>query len=338
MDKLFNKALVITDLHFGRSGNSPIANKDNLDFIQWAIDESKTWGAETCIMLGDWFNNRHTIGVASIHAALRGLEMVSEAFEKSWFISGNHDQFYRDKRDITSIEFAKHIPNIKVINDPLTIGDVTFLPWLMPGEHKMLNIISRYVFAHLELSGFMTNTMYEMPETEESQKASMFKHQDYVFTGHFHKRQDKKNVVYMGNVMPFDFNDDGDSNRGLMLLEYGHEPIFKAWPSQPLYKSLKLSDMLADPDKLLKQNMTVKVTADMPLRYEESQEIKDMLMAAYSLRKIEINNITEREQDFENVNVQFRSVDQLVIEGLESVDSVELSSKRLIQIYTGLPS
>ena len=41
--------------------------------------------------------------------------------------------------------------------------------------------------------------------------------------------------------MPFDFTDDGETERGMMLLEWGHDPIFRTWPDQPLYRSIKLS-------------------------------------------------------------------------------------------------
>ncbi len=333
---MFNKAVIFSDLHFGRSGNSPIANKDNLNFLEWAIDEAKTWGATQCFMLGDWFNNRNSIGVASFNAALSGLEMVSAAFEKSWFISGNHDLFFRDRRDITSIEFAKHIPNIYVVNDPFTIDEVTFLPWLMPGEDKTLDLRSRYVFAHLELSGFMTNTRYTMPDTEHSQKADSFVNQEYCFTGHFHQRQFRKNVCYIGNAMGFDFSDDGDPDRGIMLLEYGKEPIFKTWPQQPLYSSMNLSEILDRPEKLLRQNMTVRANIDVVLSYEEAQEIRDVLTKSFSLRKLELVNGKLEEEEFNDTNVQFHTVDQIVIAGLESVQSSELSPARLIQIYNTL--
>jgi DNA repair exonuclease SbcCD nuclease subunit len=336
MHNLFDKAVIFGDTHFGRNSNSPQANKDNLDFLRWAIDEARTWGAETCIMLGDWFHNRNLVGVETLHSALRGLEMVSEGFVHSYFITGNHDQFFRTRRDITSIEITKYIPNITLINDPLTLGDTTFLPWLMPDEHKTLNLSSRYVFAHLELSGFRSNTGHEMPESEHSQTTALFKQIEYCFTGHFHRRQHLKNVSYVGNIFPADFSDANDADRGIMLLQHGKEPEFRAWPQQPLYSTMTLTEMLSEPDRLLKQHMTVRATIDLPLRYEEAQEIRDSLITAYGLRKIEmINGVLETEQQFDP-KVQFQSVDQIVLEGLSSVDSVELSPQRLIEIYASL--
>lgn len=338
MDNLFDKAITIADIHFGRSGNSPIANKDNLDFLAWAIDEAKTFGAKTCIMLGDWHDNRHSLHVSTMLHSLDGMDMLNENFETIWWLVGNHDLLYRDRRDAASIEFSRYLPNVKIIREPTTIEDVTFLPWLLEDEHKTIQTNSRYVFSHLELPNFLMNAKVELPESDHSIDRKKFKSADYVFTGHFHMRQFKDNICYTGNAMPFNFSDDNDDDRGIMLLEYGKEPRFKKWPGQPLYRSMKLSEMIANPDKLLKQNMTIRVSIDIPLRYEEAQEIRDTLVSDYSLRRIElINGIVDdvNDQDFSG-NIKYKTVDQIVAEGLEDVDSVELSNKRLIEIYLSL--
>ena len=334
MDSLFNKAMVLGDLHFGRSGNSAQANQDNIDFLQWAIDDAKAKGADQCIMLGDWFDNRSSVGVGTMHSALQGLEMLSAGFRRSWFISGNHDQFHRDRRDITSIEFVRHIPNITVINDPSTVDDVTFLPWLVGDEHERLDLRGRYVFAHAEIAGFMRNSKSIMPESAHTATAEQFAGPELVFTGHFHKRQMQRNVCYIGNIFPFNFTDDGEADRGMMLLEWGHDPTFHTWPSQPLYRSIRLSELLKNID-VLKQDMTLRVTVDLSLSYEEAMDLRDTLTSGYGLRKIELHHLRDEVENVDS-DVVFQTVDQLVLSSLQDIESVELSSSRLIEIYQNL--
>jgi hypothetical protein len=136
--------------------------------------------------------------------------------------------------------------------------------------------------------------------------------------------------------MPSDFRDDGDDQRGIMLLEWGHDPIFKAWPEQPLYRSIKLSQ-LADNRKALKPNMTVRLEVDLPLEYEEAQQLRDGLVKRYGLRKIELchgrNQVDEPEQ---TEDVAFQTVDQIVLSGLQGIESAGLSAQRLIEIYQSL--
>jgi DNA repair exonuclease SbcCD nuclease subunit len=337
MDPLFHKAMVAGDFHFGRSGNSPQANQDNLEFLTWAIDEARTWGADQCIMLGDWHDSRHSIAVTTMLASLEGMDLLNAAFRHVWWLPGNHDLLYRERRDAASIEFARYLPNIEIVRKPLTCDNVTFLPWLLPDEHKTLDLDSRYVFAHLEMAGFLRNAKSIMPESEHTVTSQQFHRQEAVYTGHFHMRQSSKNIHYIGNVMPFNFNDDGDDQRGMMLLQWGHDPIFRAWPGQPLYRSIKLTELLDTAATVLKPNMTVRVSVDMPLAYEEAQEMREVLMASYDLRKIELcHGRADVEQDVEPVDIAFRTVDEIVSESLQHIESVGLSSQRLIEIYQSL--
>jgi len=272
-----------------------------------------------------------------MHQALRGVELLSPSFRHSWFLLGNHDLFHRNQRDITSVEFAKHVPNITIIDEPTTIEDVIFLPWLLPDEHKSLKLDGRYVFGHLEVAGFLRNAKSPMPETPHSLTTALFERQDTVFSGHFHWRQFAKNVCYLGNAMPFDFRDDGDTDRGLMLLEWGHDPIFRHWPDQPLYQSIKLTELLDHARTVLKPNMTLRVAVDMPLDYEEAQEMRDALIKAYGLRKIELSHSRDHiDQGTIAEDVTFQTVDQIVLSGLQDIESAGLSPQRLIELYQSL--
>lgn len=340
-DQLFKKAVTLTDIHFGRQGNSQIANQDNIDFIEWFIEEAKTWGAETCIMLGDWHDNRHSLHVSTMNYSLKAMQMLNDAFKVVHWIPGNHDLFYRDKRDVSSVEFARHLPNISIVRKPTTVGGVTLLPWLIGDEHKtMKSLKSRYAFGHLELGGFMMNAKVEMPEHAHSINAEHFSGMDYAFSGHFHIRQQKGRVVYTGNVMPFNFSDNWDEDRGMMFLEWGKEPFFKAWPDQPLFRTMKLSELLEKPQKLLKPKLIARVSIDIDITYEEAQIIKDTFVAEYGLRKVELapqSKGAADDQDFAG-EVVYQTVDQIVVDGLMSVQSIGLKPERLVQIYKTLPN
>jgi DNA repair exonuclease SbcCD nuclease subunit len=343
----FKKLATITDIHFGRNSNSPVANQDNLDFIDWFVEEARTFGATEIAILGDFFDNRNSLHISTLDAGLRGLEKLNAAFEKIHFIVGNHDLLYRDRRDVTSTSFAKHLTNINLITKPVTFGEgrngVTFLPWLVGDEHKKLkNLKSRYIFGHLELPGYLMNARVEMPCHGNGLTSDDFKGgAEYVFSGHFHFRQAKDNVVYTGNIMPFNFADSWDEDRGMMFLEWGKEPQFKAWADQPTYRTMKLSELLQTPEKVLKSKVTARVTLDMDISYEEAQVIRDEYAKMYGVRKIELihqSKASVADQDFTKP-VAFQSVDQIVIEGLMSIaQDGKLNRELLVDIYRSLPA
>ena len=64
------------------------------------------------------------------------------------------------------------------------------------------------------------NAMVQMPNTGELQPEH-FKNQEYVFSGHFHKRQVKGCINYIGNALPHNYADAWDDERGMMILEHG---------------------------------------------------------------------------------------------------------------------
>lgn len=342
---MFNKAITITDLHFGRNSNLIQANQDNLDFLDWAIDEGKTFGADTCIMMGDWHDNRSSISVLTLDYSRRAMDKLNKSFKKVYWITGNHDLFYRDKREITSISFGQYLENFELVDKPLTIGEgkngITFLPWLVGNEHKQCKQIkSRYVFSHLELNGgFLMNAKVPMPEHDGNIDTDAFKNgPEYVFSGHFHFRQAKENVIYTGNIMPFNFADSWDEDRGIMLLEWGKEPDFRAWSEQPTFRTMTLSDILHKPEKMLRDKLTARVTLDMDITYEEAQVIRDQYAKQYGVRKIELLHAPKQSvsnQEYSEA-VSFQSVDQIVMDGLLSVQSEKLDKNKLVDIYRNL--
>ena len=336
---LFRRALFLTDLHFGRNCNNPIANQDNLDFLDWAIDRGHSFGADTLIFGGDWFDNRYSIQLSTMHYSLQGIEKI-KPFKNIYWIVGNHDLYHREKRDISSIEFLKFVPNITVINDPMTLDDVTFLPWLIPNEiDEIKNLKSRYVFGHLEMPGFKMNDKVVLADTQNLVRHDQFLNQEFCFLGHFHLRQTEGKIIYTGNVMPFNFSDDWDEDRGIMLLEWGKDPIFESWNQQPVYRTTKLSELMANPNSILRPKATIRAVQDISLHFEEAAEIKASLEQEYDLRKLELLPLESHDsvdQEFKNEKIAFKSVDQMVLDGITSVESVSIDVIRLVEMYREL--
>ena len=252
MSNLFKKVACFTDIHFGLRNNSRQHNTDCEEFVLWFIKEAKKAKCETCIFLGDWHHHRASINVSTMNYTMSNLEFLSKAFSNVFVITGNHDLFYRDKREINSVAFGSLYDNVHIVNSIFTEGDVSIIPWLVQDEWKeMPGIKSRYIFGHFELGGFQMNQLISMPDTGGLQKTH-FKNQEYVFSGHFHSRQQQKNVIYMGNAFPHNYSDTWQDDRGMMILEWGGEPQYTAWPNAPSFKTINLSKLIDDPEKYLK--------------------------------------------------------------------------------------
>ena len=334
---LFKKAACFTDIHFGLKSGSRTHNIDCEEFVKWFCETAKAEGAETCIFLGDWHHNRASTDVSTMNYTVSNLEILNNSFEKVYFILGNHDLFYKDKREINSIEFMRLFPNVIPIKEPFTQGAVTILPWLIGDEwQKVPKLKSKYIFGHLELPHFYMNAMVQMPDHGQLQ-GSHFQNQDYIFSGHFHKRQQKGKIVYIGNAFPHNYADAQDDDRGMMLLEWGKEPEFKTWPGQPVYRTYKLSQIIDTPDTLLRDKMHCRVTIDLPITFEEANFIKEQFMPQYNLRELMlIPEKVEVESNVAPIDLQFESVDTIVMNQINAIESDTYNKKLLLDIYNEL--
>ena len=141
MSNLFKKAAVMTDLHIGLKSNSIVHNEDCLNFVKWFISKAKDEGCDTAIICGDWHNHRASINIHSLHYSMQCLELLNSNFTQVFFLTGNHDLYYREKRDVHSVLWAGYLPNVHVINDIFTEGDVTICPWLVGDEAKQIRTV-----------------------------------------------------------------------------------------------------------------------------------------------------------------------------------------------------
>lgn len=335
---LFKKVACFTDIHFGLKSNSTVHLNDCEEFIDWFIDQAKKERCDTGIFLGDWSHNRNSLNLYTLDSSIRCLEKLGQAFDQFFWFPGNHDLFYKDKRDVHSSAFGRHIPGITVVENITTKGNVTLVPWLVGDEWKsMQNVKSKYVFGHFELPKFMMNAMVQMPDHGEL-RAEDFVGPDLVFSGHFHKRQQNEKVIYIGNAFPHNFSDTWDDERGMMVLEWGGEPKFIDWPNCPKYRTIKLSDLLDNKDSIMKSKMYLRVNLDIDISFEEANFIKETFMKEHDIREISLiqdkNNLEGAIED--NPDAKFESVDQIVTEQLVNIESEQFDKKTLLEIYNNI--
>jgi hypothetical protein len=180
------------------------------------------------------------------------------------------------------------------------------------------------------------NAMVQMPDHGQLQ-GDHFINQEYVFSGHFHKRQSKGNITYIGNAFPHNYADAGDDERGMMILEWGGKPEYLTWPGQPIYRTYKLSQIIDSPDKLLREKMHCRVTIDLPISFEEANFIKEQFIPQYNLRELML--IPEKVQVESNatpIDINFESVDTIVMNQINAIESDTYDKALLLNIYNDL--
>ena len=334
---LFKRAIFFTDIHFGLKSNSRTHNQDCLDFVEFVIKTGKEQNCETCVFLGDWHNNRASLQIGTLNYSVQAIDKLSAAFDQIIFIPGNHDEHYRDTREMNSVVWAKKYENVRLFDEITTVDDVCITPWLVGDEHKQIKKIeAKYMFGHFELPSFYMNAMVQMPDVGDLRRDDL--KCETVFTGHFHKRQTNKNITYIGNAFPHNYADVGDDDRGCMILDWGKDPVYVAWPDAPKYRKFRLSEILEDTDQLLLSNMYCRVEIDVDISYEEATFIKEQFIPQYNLRELSLiqrTDIEEHSQTFDG-EVNFESVDSIVTSHLTQLETAQYDRQLMLDIYRNL--
>ena len=332
----FKKAACFTDIHYGQKNNSKQYNEDCNDFIDWFIENSKD--CETCIFLGDFHHHRSGINVSTLNHSVKAVKKLSENFEKVYMIMGNHDLYYREKRELNSLPYADVFDNVTLVEDIVVQDDVALVPWLVGDEWKSLQDIKcKYMFGHFELPYFKMNAMVEMPD-HGGLNTGHLSSPDYVFSGHFHKRQNKGNIHYLGSPFPHNYADAWDDDRGMMKLEWGGEPQYITYDG-PRYRTVPLSRLIDDSDNILDHKTYCRAILDVNITYEEASFIKETFAEQYNLREITLMPSKKDELAQEGINMddfEVENVDQIVYNSLNAVESEMIDKKLLVDIYNTL--
>jgi len=183
----------------------------------------------------------------------------------------------------------------------------------------------------------MMNAIVEMPDHGEL-KADDFKAADYVFSGHFHKRQIRGKVHYLGSPFAHNYADAWDDDRGAMFLEWGGEPKYVNYDG-PRYVRLNLSDLIDSPEDYLNNKTYCRAILDVPISYEEANFIKETFVSQFNPRELALLPQKKEELSFdpaEDGDFVVESVDQIVYNQLQAVESEMINQKLLMDIYKDL--
>jgi DNA repair exonuclease SbcCD nuclease subunit len=330
--------VAMSDLHLGMRNNSKQHNEWCVQFIEWMIQQAQAQQVKTCVFLGDWSHNRNSVNVLTLNYSLQALRMLSEGFDNVIMLLGNHDLYFRDNLDIHSIPYANQFHNIHLISEPTACGDCMFVPWMVGDQWQDIrNYPQPYLFCHAEIAKFKMNAMVELPD-HGGLNSDHFVHQQLVFSGHFHKRQRKGNILYIGNAFPHNFADAHDDQRGIMFWKPKHDPIFMSWPRAPKFRTLTLSQILSDPTLYIDDRTYAKISVDMDISYEDGQFLRDLFETQLQALDVQLINdkTTDTYSDPHDDDIDFESVDTIVLSHLNSIESTTMDKQLLATIYQSI--
>lgn len=219
--------LLIADQHIGIRNDNMALSEHALSFFEKVvfpiIEKEKI---SQIIHLGDVFDRRKMINMRSYQMwRHRFFNWLSEKDIKMDIILGNHDVYFRNTNEVNSpTELLNGYYNIEIFDKPITVSrhgkKLFYVPWIPSGEEESFKEICKGVttdlcFGHFELLGF--ELMRGVVNTHHGMDANVLKQFKQVYSGHFHRKSSKGNIMYLGSPYQMTWSDHGDI-RGCHLL------------------------------------------------------------------------------------------------------------------------
>lgn len=213
------KALIFADPHLGIHKSSEIWHEASIKLAKEIVDVCVKKDIENVICLGDWFDNRKFVNIKTMDIASQIAEILKDL--KLYIIVGNHDTFFKDQINPTSLSFYEKHKNIVIISSPHRLENLILVPWnthgfLLNKDLPMNEYKDSIILGHFEINGFALNEGYVYHSSplnpEDFEKFRL------VLTGHFHTPSRKGNIIYLGAPFQLSFNDSG-GKRGYYILD-----------------------------------------------------------------------------------------------------------------------
>lgn len=195
------KALWTTDIHL-KFSNLDITSK----LFEKISNKALEYSVDTIIMTGDINDSKSIIRSECLNQIREFLKNIKIPV---YILVGNHDLHNTKKPELGhSLESLKDIENVHVIDKPLVVGDIKFIPYIdSPIElgKELKKDSTRFLFCHNGIYGAQMNAKGTIDDFSLTQ--AKYKSFSRVFVGHYHNHCVLDNIVYLGSPFSHSFNE-----------------------------------------------------------------------------------------------------------------------------------
>lgn len=338
------RILLFSDLHIHSHKNSLQRLQDCLDVLRWAFDTARKKNAKDVIFLGDLFHDRQKISVIAYHSAFQIFQEYRDL--RINLLLGNHDLWFYDKWDISSVEPLSAMDNVRVIAKPCTLDVAGLKVDFLPFTHDPVSVVndhfkdkSSLLCAHIAVDDATLNELHSTKSevSIENEKdvvkvdKAVFKGWRKVLLGHYHcPQQLDDRVEYIGSPLQLSFNEAFQSKH-LMLLDPNtlqHDYVENTFSPRHLilrYDEVPFTDL---------NNNFVQVQVE-DVDSADVIEMRKNIVDKSTIQSLEFKEIKTRDikEDHEQLQVKFDIANGDVLERyIAAVGIGDLEYKTLLQI------
>lgn len=225
-----SKLLLFADPHVHAHRNSQDRLKDCLEAFDWVFQVARDNGVKDVVCLGDLFHDRQKIQVYTYFQVYETIRRYPDI--NVTLLLGNHDLWFYERLDVSSVHPFGSLPNVTVIDRPCArrVGDldIDFLPF----THNPIECIqdnfptrSRVMCGHIALDGANLNLRHnvraevsvEIDNDIVKVDRAALAGWDRVFLGHYHGAQKLGHVEYVGSLLQLSFGEAMQQKHVILL-------------------------------------------------------------------------------------------------------------------------
>lgn len=246
------KSLIFADIHIHPHKKQVERLQDCLETLEWIFKNAVERNVQNVICVGDLFVDRQKIDILTYQRTFEIFQKYSRSPFEVYLLVGNHDMWYSDNWDITSLKPLSAIENVHVIEKPCTLplgvrdvrGGQCVLPRVLvsflPYTDNPLDVLAqldnnedfKLLFAHLAVNGAVLNTRAktrseEMVEHDGEMvkiNCDVFQNWNQVFLGHYHAAQQiTPRIEYVGSPLQLSYGEAFDEKHIIVYDHLSHE-------------------------------------------------------------------------------------------------------------------
>lgn len=307
----------------------------------------KNNGITKIIHFGDLFHNRKNINISTLNSFKKRIVEAHPGLEWHLLI-GNHDTYYKNTSEVSSsMGVLDGLSNWHVYESPkdILIGHTTLamIPWINSANKEdsfefIQNSRAKFAFGHLEITGYSMNAGILCESGLDPVSLKGF---DRVFSGHFHKKHENGNVLYVGTPYQMNFGDVNEPKGFHVLdlasgntdyIENPHKQYIKYFYDDEAHKDIDEDDYEEA------KNCFVKIIVVNKTNPKKLDNLTDKLFEAgvASLNIIETPqepSLAPSEQSGVDLSMDTISIIRQEIDGMESVADKGRLKQIIARIY-----
>lgn len=244
--KVMSEVLLFSDIHFHKK-----RLEDCSKTLEWVFDTAKQRNIQDILFGGDLLHDRQKIDVYTYQKLY---EILQKNTINLWLLLGNHDLWFNDNTNISSVIPFSSISNVKVIDKPcqIKINDTywDFIPFTHNPLEALKSIKSDYCLGHLAIDGAIlhgnsvtSEVIIESDGDMVTISPDLFKKYKNVFLGHYHASQIIDNIEYIGSPLELNFGETKQKKHIIIFDTKTREKTYIENTFSPKHLILKETEM-----------------------------------------------------------------------------------------------